>query len=107
MTQYRDLQQFICDSVPTALLRDLIRQRQLEDPALTKTAIAESAGYSNLQALQRAVGLEPTPRRGKDRPPTYQTSIDIGIAAGSCEHSATHRTKSPACSHPYPYRRAA
>ena len=82
--QHRDLQQYVCDSVPTALLRDLIRQRQLEDPALTKTAIAERAGYSSRLALLRAVGLEPTARKvrsGKVHPPTLRTTVDVAVAS--------------------------
>jgi hypothetical protein len=82
--QYRDLQQFVCDSVPTALLQDLIRRRQREDPALTKTAIAERAGYSSLLGLLRAVGLEPTARKvrgGNEHPPTLRTSIDVAVAS--------------------------
>lgn len=42
--QYRDLQQYVCNSVPAALLQDLIRRRQREDPALTKEEIAKRAG---------------------------------------------------------------
>jgi len=83
-TQYRDLAQFVCDSVPTRVLQELIRRRQLEDPALTKTAIAERAGYSSRLALLRAVGLEPTARKvrgGKEYPPTLRTDIDVAVAS--------------------------
>jgi AraC-like DNA-binding protein len=83
-TQYRDLQQYVCNSVPTAALRDLIHQRQREDPALTKAAIADRAGYSSPRVLLRAVGLKPTARtvRGtKQYEPTLRTTIDIAAAS--------------------------
>jgi hypothetical protein len=81
--QYRDLQQYVCDSVSTALVRDLIRQRQLEDPALSKETIARRAGYSSRLALLRAVGLSATARKVRgDRqyPPTLRTTIDVDAA---------------------------
>jgi AraC-like DNA-binding protein len=82
--QYRDLQQFMCNSVPATLLQDLIRRRQREDPALTQKEIAERAGYSDQQALARAVGLEPTARRvraGKEYPPKLETSVEVAVAS--------------------------
>jgi AraC-like DNA-binding protein len=83
-TQYRDLQQYVCNTVPAALLQDLIRRRQREDPALTQNEIAKRAGYSTQQALARAVGLEPTARRvraGKEYPPKLETSAEIAVAS--------------------------
>lgn len=83
-TQYRDLQQYVRDSLPTAVLQDLIRRRQVEDPALTKEAIAERAGYSSRLALLRAVGLRATARKvrgARQYPPTLRTTIDIDAAS--------------------------
>lgn len=82
--QYRDLQQYVCNFVPAALLRDLIRRRQRADPALTKTEIAKRAGYSSRLGLLRAVGLEPTARRvraGKEYPPKLETTVEIAVAS--------------------------
>lgn len=82
--QWRDLQQYVCNSVPAVLLQDLIRRRQLEDPALTKEEIAKRAGYSSREALLRAVGLEPTARRvraGKVYPPKLETSVEVAVAS--------------------------
>ncbi|HEY3830216.1 MAG TPA: hypothetical protein VGL57_13565 [Solirubrobacteraceae bacterium] len=82
--QYRDLQQYVCNSVPAALLQDLIRRRQREDPALTKEEIAKRAGYSSRLALLRAVGLEPTARRvraGKVYPPKLETTVEVAVAS--------------------------
>lgn len=83
-TQHRDLQQYICDSIPAAVLQDLIRRRQLEDPALTSQEIAERAGYASRLALLRAVGLEPTARRirgGKVYPPKLEATVDVAVAS--------------------------
>jgi hypothetical protein len=102
-TQYRDLQQYVCDSVPTAILRALIRECQLQDPALTKTAIAERAGYSSRQALLRALGIEATARTVRGARSTPQLSERPSTSpprARSCAQSAARRTKSPACSRP-------
>jgi hypothetical protein len=82
--QYRDLQQFVCNSVPVAVLQDLICRAEREDPALTTTAIAQRAGYSSRLALQRAVGLEPTARRirgSKQYPPKLETTVEVAIAS--------------------------
>lgn len=83
-TQYRDLQQYVCNSVPAALLQDLIRRSQREDPGLTIETIAARAGYKSRLALQRAVGLEPTARRvraGKVYPPKHETTVEVAIAS--------------------------
>jgi AraC-like DNA-binding protein len=83
-TQYRDLQQYVCDSVPAAMLQDLIRRRQHEDPALSTQEIATRAGYKSRLALQRAVGLEPTARKvrgGKVYPPKLETTVEVAIAS--------------------------
>jgi AraC-like DNA-binding protein len=83
-TQYRDLQQYVCNSVPAALLQDLIRRRQREDPALSIEEIATRAGYKSRLALQRAVGLEPTARKvraSKVYPPKLETTVDVAIAS--------------------------
>jgi hypothetical protein len=82
--QWRDVQQYVCNSVPAVLLQDLIRCRQREDPALTKEEIAKRAGYSSREALLRAVGLEPTARRvrgGKVYPPKLETSVEVAVAS--------------------------
>jgi hypothetical protein len=82
--QWRDLQQYVCNSVPAALLQDLIRRRQQEDPALTKDEIAGRAGYQSREALLRAVGLQPTARRvrgGKVYPPKLETSVEVAVAS--------------------------
>jgi len=81
--QLRDLQQFICDSVPVEVVQALIKQRQEEAPALTEDEIAQAAGYVSRTGLRRAVGLEPTGkyvRRGKEYPSRLHTHIDVGSA---------------------------
>lgn len=82
--QWRDLQQYVRNSVPATLLQDLIRRRQQEDPALTKEEIAKRAGYQSRLALLRAVGLQPTARRvraGKVYPPKLETSVEVAVAS--------------------------
>jgi hypothetical protein len=82
--QIRDLQQYKCDSVPVERLQTLLAQRQKEDPTLTQETIARLAEYKSRIALLRALGLAPTARMrrgGREYPPEYRSTIDVGPAS--------------------------
>jgi hypothetical protein len=82
--QFRDLQQYICDSVPVEVIQVLVRQRQEEDPELTQDELARVCGYESRVGLLRVLGLAATAktvRRGKEYPPHVHTEIDVETAS--------------------------
>jgi len=83
-TQFRDLQRYICDTIPVEVIQALLHQRQEEVPELTKDDLARECGYKSRVALLRVLGLGPTAKhvgRGKEYPPQLHTEIDVETAS--------------------------
>lgn len=80
--QLRDLEQYKCDAIPVAPIREMFKRRLQEDPTLTQTQLAAAIQTDRVELL-RTLGLQPTASRivkGKRRPGKLRTEISVEMA---------------------------
>jgi len=79
-----DLERYRCDSIPVAVIQELIEERRAQDPSFSLAQLGQQAGYKSRIHFERMLGYSQhaaTTKRGKHYPARYSTTIDVEKAA--------------------------
>ncbi len=80
--QLRDLEQYRCNAIPVAPIRELVQRRLKEDRTLSQARLAAAVQTDRIELL-RVLGLQPTASRmvrGQRRPGALRTEISVEMA---------------------------
>jgi hypothetical protein len=76
----RDLARYQCDQIPAARIRELYRQRQGEDPTLSKTTIARAADLDR-GVVSGALGHAPEAGDAESERQDDRVLVSVDVAA--------------------------